>query len=498
MVLVSFPPRVRSLIFCALLLGLVIGFCTHKVSAQQRVPSDFNADGMSELVLISLGKTLSWSPFDTTTGAISDAGIVGVPGDHAILADWLGLGRPQIGVVKVERGTQNIIWRIRDAQGQAIERRFGKVGDTVFAAADFDNSGAADAVVFRREGRKIKWLVAYDLMKGGTATAEYYFGRPSDKMLYADLDGNGLQFAAVSLKATTTQIRLLDPRAGTRKTIKNLPVVKKQKGTVTSLAVKSPTGQEVVAIVKSYRKKTTFTILNPKKKNQNLRVYTIAANGDSVVGNFMTDAGYEVGVKTKSGVTMLNPFTKVRKSLVTPDGVIVDEININKLVSQSSGGEEPTPVPTTTPGSPVTPGDPIDPSQPASLRRVCASTSSISIGEMLIKSEISNHIHNGDPRATGYTVVCARLCPRNLSYTSFFYANGEFAGAVGMYGRFAGNGQPRLYGAAGSAPQHSAAEISAKAVRIGNGKLYMQISADTEGAGTVCKEFSPIGRNGGL
>lgn len=132
------------------------------------------------------------------------------------------------------------------------------------------------------------------------------------------------------------------------------------------------------------------------------------------------------------------------------------------------------------------------------LAMVCASTSSILPGQMLIKSEASNHIHNGDPRTTGYTLVCGSQCTANLRRSDFFYADGSYAGSVGYYGRFSGNGQPRLYGAAGGAPQHFASQIAAKASGIGNGMLYLQVSSATEGAGTECKEFAPGGRNGSL
>ena len=132
------------------------------------------------------------------------------------------------------------------------------------------------------------------------------------------------------------------------------------------------------------------------------------------------------------------------------------------------------------------------------LSSVCAVTSPIQPLEMLIKSEASAHINDGDLRTTGYTVVCGTVCPKNLRKADFFYANGEYAGSVGYYGTFSGNGQPRLYGAAGDAEQHFALEIAAKAATIGNGMLYLQVSAATTGETTACKEFAPAGRNGSI
>jgi hypothetical protein len=132
------------------------------------------------------------------------------------------------------------------------------------------------------------------------------------------------------------------------------------------------------------------------------------------------------------------------------------------------------------------------------LASVCTSFTPILNLQMLIKSEISAHINPLDKRATGYTLVCGSQCPQNLRKADFFYADGSYAGSVGYYGRFSGNGKPRLYGAAGGAPQHFARQIAAKAATIGNGKLYIQISAATSGESTICKEFNPTGRNGGI
>lgn len=154
-----------------------------------------------------------------------------------------------------------------------------------------------------------------------------------------------------------------------------------------------------------------------------------------------------------------------------------------------------SPAPAPTPGG----GDNSPPPSAGSLAEVCASVSEIGAGEMLVKSEISDHISNPtDKRSTGYTCVCARLCPRNLSRADFFYENGEYAGSVGYYGRFSGNGQPRLYGAAGAAPQHFVRDIAAKARTIGSGRLYLQISKERSGPATACKAFFPVGRNGSL
>jgi hypothetical protein len=187
----------------------------------------------------------------------------------------------------------------------------------------------------------------------------------------------------------------------------------------------------------------------------------------------------------KNGIRSINRALKTKA--IDPNVVTAQLLDYAAQCRASLGGGGETPVdeqPRETPAG--------------GLADVCATTSVIGAGQMLIKSEISDHINSGDPRATGYTVVCAADCPKNLRKTDFFYADGSYAGSVGYYGTFSGNGRPRLYGAAGGAEQHFVSQIAPKAAGIGNGKLYMQMSSATSGPATSCKEFNPTGRNGSL
>ena len=90
----------------------------------------------------------------------------------------------------------------------------------------------------------------------------------------------------------------------------------------------------------------------------------------------------------------------------------------------------------------------------------------------LLKSTAGGHIR-GDPRESGYSLICSRKsCPKKFP-TNFYYSDGSLAFTVGLYGRWSGNGQPRAYCAAGGAPKCSAKSIGAKAKSRGlDGKVY--------------------------
>ena len=109
----------------------------------------------------------------------------------------------------------------------------------------------------------------------------------------------------------------------------------------------------------------------------------------------------------------------------------------------------------------------------SALSAVCSNTTPLS--GLLIKSEISHHINRGDPRASGYTLVCGKRCVQFIA--DFYYCDGSKAGSFGYYGRWNVTGKPRAYGAAGGAPAHSVNAIRAAARRKGCGtNLYLKTS----------------------
>ena len=80
--------------FSAVLVILAALFIPASSALSQRVPSDFNRDGMSELVFVSTNRNLVWAPVDISSGGALSQTSLGVVGDHVIMADWLGSGQP--------------------------------------------------------------------------------------------------------------------------------------------------------------------------------------------------------------------------------------------------------------------------------------------------------------------------------------------------------------------------------------------------------------------
>lgn len=125
-----------------------------------------------------------------------------------------------------------------------------------------------------------------------------------------------------------------------------------------------------------------------------------------------------------------------------------------------------------------------------SLGAVCPTIKTVKGNDFLWKSEISNHIGSQDPRASGPTLVCGRICASRFP-VSFFYSDGVEAGKLGYYGTYNGNGQPRAYCSVGGAPKCSILDISKKSTQAGrDGYLYLRLSR------TTCYKVRPLGRTG--
>ncbi len=448
------------------------------------------------VVFVEPGQPLVWRLLDVQTGDARLLGEFGSMGEHIAMGRWLGTGGAQLGVVSVDSATREIVWRVLGIGGREIEKRLGMAGDIVVAAADVDATGIDDPMIVSRNGRRLSWTVAFDLFRGGRRKMTFQIGARNEPPFFINFDKTGPWLGSISAGKKATVVRVLNPRTGERRQVRRLPPLPAG-ASLQPVALNAPGGSQLLAVSRRAGDVTLLSLVDLQRRS--LTTKKLAALGDLVVGDFLPDEGDEYALVSSSTVLIGNPFSGSQVKVAKPvaNAILVDSFNVNRTTAAPAPTTRPQPTTAPRP-NPTATRSPGGGAAPASLNSVCASRSPIASGEMLIKSEASDHIHNGDPRTTGYTVVCARLCPRNQSYAQFFYSDGSFAGAVARYGTFRGNGKPRLYGAVGQAPQHFATEIAEKASIIGNGKLYLQISGATRGGETVCKEFNPKGRNGSL
>jgi len=125
-----------------------------------------------------------------------------------------------------------------------------------------------------------------------------------------------------------------------------------------------------------------------------------------------------------------------------------------------------------------------------SLASVCPTVKTVTGREFLWKSQISNHIPSADPRSSGPTFICNKVCPSSWPM-NFYYSDGAKAGAVGYYGTYAATGKARAYCAVKGARKCSITRIAASSKAAGrDGKVYLKTS------NSVCYQVNPLGRTG--
>lgn len=481
-------------LFPKMLLAILILVCGPRYAGA--APTDINSDGRSEVFLAqsSTESTLQFSAYDIITNTTTSIGSLGTLGDHIALGSWTQPGRPQIAVVS--KGTDILTWKLLSPESQAVEASFGSPSDTFMSGADLDGDGLLDAVSTSTNSRKRKWNISTSLFNANRSDTSISFGFSNEIPFYIHSQGKDL-LALLSIGTRgQTVLRTYDTATGKSRRMR----LRRAPSPSAPLPIRFSSSENgiVYAVDSGATTKLSYHSLNTHSV---IETGTVPLTGTILVGDYLPEDGEEVAVYSDGKLLVHSRIADTITELTVETGALggipVDEININTF------GTTPSPIPAPPslppPASPSPPSNAPPSGPPAEgLSGVCASYSSIVPGELLIKSDPSNHIGRHDPRTSGYTVVCAKLCPAQLRYAQFFYSNGEFAGAVAKYGVFSGNGRPRMYGAVGQAPQHDARVIAEKAATIGNGKLYLQMSSATSGAETVCKEFNPTGRNGSL
>lgn len=470
---------VLSLVFVCLVVFPFAGFA-------QRVSGDFDGDGHTDFALITIDQqhdnVLLWDAYSTSSSKIVSLGTFGRAGDQIVAADWLGRGSPQMGVVNLsEKG--RIVWRIIDpASGVEVSKSFGSKGNIVVSGGDYNNNGMADAAVIYLSKDKVIWRIWYDMFNpaGAGQSIRRSFGSRGDRFFFANPDGTGDWMGLVRNAGKSSLIMIRNPATGETRSVSG-PVSFATKALM-PLPVRQEGGADVLV----------FPVVNGKRTGFYLQKFTqtgaprkmVGAKGEIVVGSFAGTRSEGLAVQTASGFLVLDPGTGKETPVPAPAGIAIDEININQL-----GGSPDD-------WSDGNPGGGTEGTGP--LAGVCAHYSPVEFPQMLIKSQASGHISGGDPRSTGYSLMCGTQCPVNTRKADIYYADGTYAASVGIYSIWGATNKPRMYGGAGAAAPHNARKIARRAKSLGNGKLYLQVSRARTGSNTFCKEFNPTGRNGGV
>lgn len=328
-------------------------------STAQGQPLDFDLDGLSDLVIVKIGsdnnRTLSWTKLGSKDSNLHDLGRLGRVGDHIILRDWINQGSPQIGVVSLNTRNNSISWKIRDNGDNLHTETFGTGGQTVVSGADFNHNGYGDAaIVFQHRGRLI-WRIKQDIFtETSVEVPQIAFGKKGDQPFFASVDGSGDWLAVGrSGKANIGRLLFLKPSTKQLHKVKVRGRMAKQLGKTTPYRLTQANGVDLVVLSRRSGARTTFFF---KKLDRSVVKRSVfAGSGDVAIGNFTSAPGQEVVLQQiDNQFLVFNPENGEKVTWTGPEGILVDESNINTFKAVNIPSQPTTPIddPNTPPSNP--------------------------------------------------------------------------------------------------------------------------------------------------
>lgn len=334
------------------LLSLVFSLSIVSSSFAQANATDFNQDGTSDLttVVIQSGGDLTWQSLAPLSGLTSSQGTYGKVGEDLIVANWIGNGLPEIGVVGLNTSNK-IYWRILDQNKVTQERVFGSKGYVTLAGGDFNGNGVSDGVVARLSKGQVIWTIASDMFSrpaNAQRTKQVTFGLSISKIFYASPQ-NGRDWVGVVTKDSKGRpiLRFKDSVSGSVLTSSALPSFALRTSTSRPFPVRQDSGRDLIGFSRVSGNSTVLNFF--RTTGRSMGSTTLPVTGDVVVGNFNAEPGEEVAIKKSSASDfyVYNPISKATSIIAGSTGIAVDAININAVGSASTPpSSTPTPAPT--------------------------------------------------------------------------------------------------------------------------------------------------------
>lgn len=309
------------------ILGAIIALLVTIIPAHA-VPLDFNADGVSDFVMVTINNdsTLTWNIYSKDGTLIDTVTSFGTNGNHLAPGSWV---RGTTLLAALQNSSSKIQWRVRRNAAQYEILDIGSSKDILIGGGDFDGDSSSDATSISIKGKSYNWRVYFSPLSKSTSKLNR-FGRSSDIPFF--INANGKRDSLAVLRSGN-KVLLRD--VITRKTTTiNLPSTFSSR----PLPIRQRAGHDIFAFIESGSTQSTVTAIN--LKGRIIKQTTVPATGISVVGEFMKNkSGEEIAIQTASGFVIVNPVSGATDTINLATGIPVDEININAFESSPDACE---------------------------------------------------------------------------------------------------------------------------------------------------------------
>lgn len=311
-------------------------------AAQAASGADLDGDSSAEFVMIEVGSNsaLGWNAY-TALGAASSVPslVLGQAGDHIAIANWASSARSYFGYLRRTSGKG--YWNVVNANGQTLTRQFGGKSDVYVSGGDFNGNGLADAAIVKSPGSGSQsiWVVKPDFLKHVDGAAKVNstkvatFGKPGDLFFFANYAGKADWIGALRKNTNTPGSTVfLQSLVNNKKRSFKLPSYTPT--TIRPLPIRRPSGEDLLALIRRQTSTTIFQFVS--LKGIDLGTVELSGTGEILVGDFNAAAGQELALQNDDGFIVYNPHSAEQFAVSVPDGIAVDDININTFAANTN------------------------------------------------------------------------------------------------------------------------------------------------------------------
>jgi hypothetical protein len=324
-----------------LLFSVALVLSTSATSTFAQVPSDFDEDGVSDVLSTSAsGTSIRWQTVPSGDGtAISTE--FGKAGDVLIPGYWLSSTLSSLAVVSPDTTNNRLNWRALLDDGTVSKRSLGAPGDYVIAGADFNGDGIADAATMRQTGGKFRWsTVLSHLAQSPGKTRQFSFGSDGQRVFFLSLDGvkDSLGVFGLEKNRRTATLVTRDITSKKQRRFGRFPAKLAKGVRPRPLPIQNPEGVDDLAFVTADDTDTTIEVYSIKAEL--LDRVVLPGVGAVAVGEYDASLpGEELVLQSGSSSRYVNPFEKTREVGESITGTLLDPIEVAQTIA-------PTPVAT--------------------------------------------------------------------------------------------------------------------------------------------------------
>lgn len=311
--------------------------------SQAAVALDLDGDGKSDLIMVTYGtdNAISWSYQSSSSAYTQNVTIssFGTKGENVIPGYWTSASTPEIGTVSLN-SDKNVTWSVVDQSSTTQQLVLGSRKDTLVSGADFDGDGIYGAAAITKKGAVTLYTNPFS---NGSSHGLNFSKRFAKRAvaLFVNHDGTKDRLAMLQSKKrgrrfkNTLMYKELD---GSDNSVVLNGIRKK---VIEASPVATSNNVDNVLVVTRKGRKIELAVFNLSGERINLK--RVARKSTVLVGNYLDDAGEEVGTLSGSTFTVYNPVTGTETTFNNlPAFGAYDAVNVNiqRKATVNNGGED--------------------------------------------------------------------------------------------------------------------------------------------------------------